>query len=428
MKNAFLRISCFFFIVLLGCEKEVVGVPTIIVQSPQAGLSILVPDTLEIIATVSDPNLKNISVTLLNNDFIPVGIAINVPVTGTTTTFNIEYPIYDVDLPNGRYHLRIRATNAGNYGSDWIAVNIRQAPLVRQGIVVSYGQNFNLSTAYLTDSGGLNTLHVGNADHRATLASNRPPTGFLVPFTNGPLLGFDLQTAQMRFSAPQQTSGGAPTFTASAVVLQHLWVGFFDGKIVRYGNAGQQERLIFLPQNERALQLAGNSVFLVVAGSIPGSGQTTLRVFNPTTGYQWHDVLLSGTVTALAIETPATALVGIINSSGQTVVARLNLQTGVLTSLITGIQEPVMKVIVYNTTNGILLRPSGVYGFQLNGSNTTSLLYAGPVADLQYDLAASVLWLATGNELKTMPITGGAATSRYTLPANLLGFDLHYNR
>jgi hypothetical protein len=414
--------------IVLSCKEERQGFPKIEITEPSGSVSLAVPDTLLIRGTITDDDLRTASITLLNKDYLPVDVTVNLSVQRPVTSFAVEVPVFRADIPDGDYFFRIRATNSTEYASAWIPVQLRQKPIEREGMVVSGGTGLTKRVEYFRTGLGPITLYAGPGDHRLTTAFGTEKISTIMPETTGPIRSYDLTSGQPAWQVDAQTSGGAATFTAGGSQGQNYWAGFWDGRIVRYNPQGQVSRTFFLQEGHRALQILPSENQLVVFSQTLGGGQRQILLLDQLAGFLVHDIQIGNTVTAMARVGTGMAAIALLDGNGQTRIALFDFDSGNLTQ----IGSPFLGVVSTMVAINSELLWMGV-GQQLrqirlnNGQISLIANHAEPIVNLDWDMADNVALYACGQTLyRHRP--GQNAIALIQAPFPILGFAPVYSR
>jgi hypothetical protein len=420
---------CFSILILLSCKEERPGFPQITIFEPANSSSMLVPDTLLIRGEVRDENLQTVSITLLNADYIPVDVTYNIPVQRPVTSFAAEVPVTRSDIPEGNYFFRIRATNGGEYASAWVPVNIRQQSLERKGFVVASGTGLFKRIEQVGADGSLRTLYAGPGDYRFSTSLNSVQIGAVVPETTGPVRAFDLNTGMQAWQVDARTSGGAATFISASAADNQVWLGLWDGSLVRYNSAGQQTRTFFLQQGQRAARILATPSQLIVYASTLGGGQQQLLLMDQLAGFLIHEVNISGQVTAMTMAAPQLAAVAILGGDGQTRLGLFNLQTGNLSLL---------GAAFSGVVSSMAASGGGEIWFTIGNQIRRVLISSGQIATIRsynqlvsglfFDPVDNAYLYFTGQQIWMQSLAGGPALVLSQAPAPILGFSPIYSR
>ncbi len=147
-------------IVLNGCKKEKENeVPHITITSPTDGASITVPDSLVVTVQASDDiGLEQITVSILDQNNIPVVAPVGRSVSGTSATVTLVLPILSELLESGDYKLFATASDGSLIGKDFRTVHITAAPLRLRALFTLTAPSAGTVSLYRTDSTGQTTV------------------------------------------------------------------------------------------------------------------------------------------------------------------------------------------------------------------------------------------------------------------------------
>ena len=144
-----------------ACKKEELRYPSVTILEPFVNSQVKVLDTIKIKATVSDPTLRSIAVTLVNEDFNPVISSISIPVNSTSETFTTYLPINNAALETGVYKVRVKAWNDQISGSGFRDIGVEGIPLERLGWYILCSDSLSNNLYYLPSVGNRSLVRSG---------------------------------------------------------------------------------------------------------------------------------------------------------------------------------------------------------------------------------------------------------------------------
>ncbi|MCK5872901.1 MAG: hypothetical protein KAG26_08745, partial [Methylococcales bacterium] len=118
---------------VISCKKEIISFPVVNILQPVENTAYKVGDTLLVEAIVNDDNLRKVEMTLVDDNFLPVQLPINVSIGASPFQFTREFYISNLELETGRYHIRVKAWNDNNYASGFKAIHVSGIPKERLG-------------------------------------------------------------------------------------------------------------------------------------------------------------------------------------------------------------------------------------------------------------------------------------------------------
>lgn len=417
-----------------SCKKDPVRLPEIEILSPSTRIFVTVPDTVIVRARVSDPELRSISVALVDENYISAGVSAVIPVTGTTVQFDAELIISNPTLPPGKYYLRVRAANNDEQTSAWQEVTLQQRPLTKLGYAVAIGQAFDTRLLMLDTTPDPRVLYQGNLDLRKVVFNGLSQQVALIPAQAGNVLGFQLPLGNPTWQVNALTSGGVATFLAGSAFENEIWIGLYDGRLIRLSENGTSVFSIQLPYNLLAQQITGRTQFVVVAGREQSGNSGRLLTLDKSAGGVIGEANYSGTVTALMQQNATTSIAAIRNAQGNTQLVQYHFTTGALSPMTfqnaTATTTVVQQLATDPSGNQVFaLTNQGLFRWTTQTQNFTLLAsdnFNGTT--LFWDRVEDVLVAAIGTSLVRIHPNTGNITPIHQLSAPILDAAIWYNR
>lgn len=222
-------------IVLHGCRKDREnGTPHVTITSPAEGASLTVPDTLVVTVQAGDDiGLQQISVSLLDQNYVPVAPPVGTSVSGTSATVTFGLPILSEQLESGDYKLFANASDGSLNGKDFRTLHVTAAPLRRRALFTLTAPAASTVALYKTDSLGQTTLAATwPMDLGGAAISSAAQRLCVAGGSNGDLRVFSPDDLGIRWQRPNLSTIGAAWFTSVDFCADgRLYVGLDDGSL-----------------------------------------------------------------------------------------------------------------------------------------------------------------------------------------------------
>ena len=129
-------------IVIGSCKKDTdEQAPIIQIESPNAGQVITLPDTLLILANISDDRqVKSVRVSIVDEENVSRGPVFINTYSSPIVNFNIGFLIEDLSLESGSYSLQVTASDGENETKVFIPIVLIEIPKQFLGLVYSREQ------------------------------------------------------------------------------------------------------------------------------------------------------------------------------------------------------------------------------------------------------------------------------------------------
>ncbi len=229
-----------FLLVLLGvffcgCKKDPANeAPRITIITPYESASVTVPDTLIVKVEVSDDQgLSQVSVTLLDQDNIPVVDAVSATASGTSATITLALPITSEVLTSGVYKLFATVSDGSLSGKDVQNLHVVAIPLRLRGVFTVTIPASNFVALYRTDSSGQTTMvDAWLNDLGGAAISSYAQRLFLAGGASGNLRAYVPSAFNIAWQRPNLSASGVPWFTSIDLGADgRLYVGHGDGTL-----------------------------------------------------------------------------------------------------------------------------------------------------------------------------------------------------
>ncbi|MGB0888319.1 MAG: Ig-like domain-containing protein [Vicingaceae bacterium] len=225
---------------LIGCSKDKdTTKPTVEIHSPQNGLIINGIDTIQVLATIFDDiTIKSVSVSLINDNDIPVLNSISKKPDTKNYDLNVSYFFNDNQLPSGQYHLRVKADDGENVHAEYIVVNYNEPAREREGVFV-VSNSASWSHFYLLDGGYSASLFKSIAGDYLNAEVNSATQQIVYASSKtGAVSATDIITLGSDWSIPISNSSSVPYYTGSYYHNNNLYLGRRDGFIEAFNQYG----------------------------------------------------------------------------------------------------------------------------------------------------------------------------------------------
>lgn len=222
-------------LVLGGCRKDADNErPGIKIISPSENASLIIPDTLLVtVEARDDAGLERVSVTLLDQNNVPVVAGSSAAASGKVATVTLALPVTDEQITSGVYKLFATASDGELTGKDWINLHVSAAPLRLRAVFTVTEPAPGSTALYRTDSTGQTAVaQTWPIDLAGADISSAAQRLFIAGGVSGDLLALSPDGLGTVWSRPNLSSTGIPWFTSVDVCGDgRVYVGHADGSI-----------------------------------------------------------------------------------------------------------------------------------------------------------------------------------------------------
>ncbi len=241
MKRLLLLYVTVFFI--CSCSKDSDELkPTLVINSPTHLQEVNGVDTVQVIATVSDDkNIDFVSVSLRDENDIPVLSTITKTPNTKDYELNVLYFFDDIHLPSGQYDMRISASDGENTTTKYVQILLNETPINRSGTFV-ISNTGSVSDIYFLDNAFGGTFYttvtgdylggaVNSFDQQLLHASSGSLPGANIHSIN-------LQSGVGLWNIPISSSPPLPYYNSFMYENRTLYLGKDQGGVDGYGSNG----------------------------------------------------------------------------------------------------------------------------------------------------------------------------------------------
>ncbi|MBZ0205743.1 MAG: hypothetical protein K8H89_05425 [Flavobacteriales bacterium] len=224
-----------FGVLLGGCRKDPANeAPRITIITPAENASITIPDTVVVTVEASDDQgLSGISVSLLDQNNIPVVDAVSASASGTSATITLALPISSEQLTSGTYKLFATVSDGSLSGKDVQSLHVTAVPLRVRAVFTLSVPGSGIVALYRTDSTGQTSLSTTwPTDLGGAAISSAAQRLFIAGGSSGDLRAYHPDGLNIAWQRPNLSSIGAPWFTSVDLCADgRLYVGYDDGTL-----------------------------------------------------------------------------------------------------------------------------------------------------------------------------------------------------
>lgn len=423
----FLLVSCFFF----SCEKEDEknAVPIISIVSPIANQYFSVGDTIYIQGSVSDDRLvKNVNISLKDDNNISVGNAVSIAVNSPSYTLNQKFVIDNYQIDSGIYSLMITAYDENNNSSTkFIDLNINEYPKVRNGFVL-FGNNSSSTNIVLLDS-LLNPSSSFNVsgDFLDGIVNSTNQEIISCGNISGDLRAYNINAGSLAWSVTNNFSGQAH-FTGLSNFENNTFLGFFNQNIQSYLKAGiPYLNFQALANHYPQKMVVHNNDLLLTEQKNKTTADVKIVAYYYSTSIEKQNVNINEDVVGM-FSFSANNVVVFSNTAGNGKIQIFDINQNSLWqpfSLNIGEIEDCTEI-----ANGIYIIIQNGDLYQVNFNNYTKTLFLGSInaTKVKYDNLNNQLGVVSGNEFSLYDYSSKTKMTSYINSEAILTFDFWYNK
>lgn len=403
-----------------GCRKEKdVDPPRVAILLPGNGMSLQVPDTLLVQVEVSDEReVKSLSISLLDQNGVPVAKPITVAVNSESAVITRELAITNERLPSGTYTLSAVASDGENRSSAFRNIQVQAAPLRLRALFIAAPTGSTGTTSITRiDSAGALSEYLTLSEFGG--AAIDPTRLYLAGTFTQALVGIPQTDGVNPITVPNQGPAGtsAPFFRGLKVdpADGRFYFGTNDGFIRGLRDNGS---VAFVGQSP----VGSHSVTTAVVGDRLVS---IVRFVALSEFRQVNHAYSSGVVlnqfpvdlepVFLLARAPQQMLI-FGNRNGNGVVQERNVVQGGSFDLRVFSEGPISAVVALDESTAIVAIPGRLVRYSALANSIVVLAQGFTAQALAYENATGALYVGVGNTLFTVDPQTGAQGTTATLP------------
>ena len=176
-------------------------IPVIEITSPFEGQEYFVPDSIHVLASISDDNtLKSIQVGLVNNQFVSVIPSVYLFPESTNYELEIELPITGTDIETGNYYVYIRAEDENNFKNKYQSIHITGVPKVLEKIIVlTYKDATKIGVSAIDANNNVAPLFEITGDYASSETDSKNRLLYIAGHSTFDIQTYDLDTKEMEW-------------------------------------------------------------------------------------------------------------------------------------------------------------------------------------------------------------------------------------
>lgn len=391
-----------FLMTFVACKKDDEGtIPVVNISRPFENQFFNVGDTIVVTATVSDADLNGVSVALVDEGFFAVQSSVNVATNGKTDfTFTIEYPITNLRLESGTYHIRVQArTSKNQIKNKFKKIALNEIPRERLGIYWLNDDGGSVSVFERLDSIGFASFFRNlTGDYSSSSLSSFNQQLYVAGSGTGDFNGINLSDNSIAFTEPVINVGGAPYFTGVFDYEDRAYLSFFDGRFKAFDEQGITRRNYVVETDyyiDNATRVNNHFVVELVQNI---TKQSKISVFFEPTGSVLKDLPIQGEIVEMAtINNNEVFIAGNFNDIGFLQIYDIS-ANGTFTPV--NLSSKLLDAVLIDDNNFLISTETG--GMELLRLNPIGLVpYLPDTPELMlYDDLNNQVIISEGNQIK----------------------------
>jgi hypothetical protein len=423
----------FLVVVFIGsCKKETDEYgPKVVFNTPFENQSFMVYDNIAVNASVSDETrITELAITLVDLNYIPVQSSLLVPVSSSTITVNVSYPVDNIHLESGMYYLMITASDGKNDSRTFRRVLIIGVPKVLKKVFVATSSSVFQTNLSFIDStfSGMNFNNTFSGDYLAVSSSSYDQQVFMCGNYTGAFTSLTVPDNTLKFTISPAVSA-SPYFTGFYAEDRKIFVGRYDETIKGYSTAGN---IIYSgtanPGYYVRRMIMNNGYMVAEEKHKTSSGKVLVSFYS--TGTPEQQVAINQDVVAFCEKDDHKVFV-FGNNAGQGVIQlydRLNnnLWDPYPYSLAAG---SILSAVKIDLDTYLIGHSNGtIYKYQYTSGSMTTYLNGYAANQLKYDALNNNVYIVEANLITAVDYPSKVIMHSVSSAESILGISFLYNR
>lgn len=407
--------------------------PSVSITAPGTSYVLVMPDTLTVVASVSDDErIERVTVSLVDANGQPVGGPVTVEPSSNPATVSVDLPVTSDLVESGEHLLKVVASDGTGRGQDEQVLEVVAIPRRTRAVHLIATPGFSPVQVLRIDSTGQL-----EASPMATLAQDIAPSAvsskgrrlYIGAGVGGQLTALFPDNGSITAQASVQNTLPIPFHTALHVgPTGRLFAATNEGELRRYGTDLQGSGYVAqaLPSHRIVgIVETGQAVLTTQSRYISPAGHSLAR-YSTTSGVQQDAWVLDKAPVAFFARDPDHVLL-FGNRNGQGVVEDRNIDGG-------GYWEPrifpdpVLAVAMIDANNYIVSTGGTLQRFTYNNAGALTIATGIMAEVLAYDEVNGVLLAAEGGVVKAIDPGNGTVLATYAAGAAVVNILPLYSR
>lgn len=431
--TGFLFILCLILALgILSCRKEKDSVsPQIEIIQPYENEGFDVSDTLMVEATVADENkLTSIQVQLTDQEYIPKGQLVNIPVTGNPQHFTVEYPLNSQNLPAGDYYIQVRASDGVNAKLKYRTIKLSAEPQTLTGILLITSPGAGSFVLQQMNPFTQQILPVSSWPHlfSSSALSLQNNQLYVAGKGIGECYALDLEDYTLDFNLVE---GGTPSLGYHEKLFafgDRFYVGLTEGYVKGYNSIGLQQFIATMTAGRKpCLMDTHHGKYLIVAEEQRTGSGSWIASYLLASGTLWSDYKLPDgfEVTSMAnLNSDEMLIAGNANGVGRMVV--WNVEANALSTPWQAASGKVNAMVQISGSKFVLALDQSLVLFDAIQQTVVNFLPASQIRILCYDADSDVLLAAGSGAVVAYRLSDQTVAWQKTLTDSIHAMHLQY--
>ena len=318
-----------------SCKKNIDNTPPeVSISSPYENQQFAALDTVWVTASVEDETvLKQIDITLTDNNQIPVLATVSLFPTNKSTTIHVPYELNDINLASGTYYIWVKASDGRNTNDAWRAIYINAVPQTLNYVyILSNAGSSSMHVLRKTPTGNPQQMFDISGDFSSSAASSRFQLFHICGIMFGNLNAYSVPVDNATWSVPVISSPPTPYFENIACYNDILYTSYYTGIIKGFKSNGSQVFTATTPTGSYPVKLAANSTYLFADHAMYAGSSRIFAVYYLVNGMMKQQMPTDYTVVNIfEYDNDDVLIFG--NQSGQGIIKLYNISNNITTAL-----------------------------------------------------------------------------------------------
>lgn len=426
--NCFKIFSLIFILLsIFSCKEETDENPPIInLTSPTENTQYFVLESIPIRATITDDeNIKSVQVSLIQEQSGKKVLG-SLFYTPNTSNYRLEatFKLSDSLLASGSYYFRIEALDENNTAVVFQYIRVIGIPKKKIELIAFCG--LNSSTTVYADKNDFNFQQktVFNAPYFSSTINNYDQQLWFLPADNSSMLAFHLNENAIQFNQSVM-SGFNSAFTDLVSYNRSVLVSTKEGEILGYSE-NYAKNYNYQTLGDRTInKLAANKNYVIAdEADLNGDNRMANILFESTGAVKSRISINYSCVDIYFLEEEQVILFQNDEQGGR--ISELNIQANARRTVKT-FADSIVAVEQVKSDEYLLSTATKVLKYNYSNGNLIDYLFT-PYAVVRYDDFDNQLYVAAGNELKRYNYPFNSPIESTTLPEEIKGLEVRFNR
>ncbi len=402
--------------------------PNITVSKPYENQQFSVYDTITIKAIIGDETVvEQVDFTITDDNKVPVQPTTSLFFSQKDVSITSYIHITNKNLSSGNYYLWIRATDGTNIRNKYIRIFIYELERkLDQVFVFGYADTTTINV-YTLDSNILIKAFDYHSDYCATAINSEFGILYSCGKFYGNLFAFNTSDYSTLWGIPVVSNPPFPFFNDIFYCNKLLYTSFYNGFVRGYDLNGSVKYAAIAPNNIIPDKIYAKGNFLFCDHSLVSGSNRIFGLYYLVSGASKQQI--SSTMKVVTISEQSNNSIFVFgNENYQGKIYLYDIDGNGWWESHPVPSGSIFDVAVIDNNNFLIAHTNGIYHYDYSMNSLTLFKAGNAFSKIKFDSVSQELYVVSGNEIIVYNYPDGTFFKSYSIPNQILDFQLLYNK